>query len=203
MRSVVKHFKATSLGALAACLLLALAGCSKPPPPGAYDAFGNADCLPPLTLTDQRGDKITLSSLKGKPALVDFIYTSCPGPCEVLTAKMARVADHLGGELGTRVRIISFSLDPARDNPAALKSFAEKFNANRHGWLFLTGSPATIDHALKAFGVRRTEASDGTIAHTLTVFLIGPGGRQRRMYNSVEVKPGVMADEAKALAGRG
>jgi protein SCO1/2 len=198
-RPLVNRFKAGILVLLAPLLMVA---CSKPPPPaGAYDAFGKANCLPPITLTDQRGDKVMLSALKGEPALVDFIYTSCPGPCEVLTAKMARVADRLGDELGTKVRIISFSLDPARDNPAALKDFAEKFNANRHGWLFLTGSPATIDAALKAFGVRRSKAPDGTIAHTLTVFLVGPGGRQRRIYDSVEVKPAVMAGEAEALAG--
>ncbi|HLH78221.1 MAG TPA: SCO family protein [Candidatus Binataceae bacterium] len=186
---------------LVALALLGLVACNKPPPAGAYDAVSNANCLPSIALTDQSGAKVVLSSLKGEPALVDFIYTSCPGPCEVLTAKMARVADRLGSALGTKVRIISFSLDPARDNPAALKSFAEKFNANRRGWLFLTGSPATIDAALKGFGVRRTEAPDGTIAHTLTVFLIGPSGRQRRIYDSVQVKPQVMAAEAKALAG--
>ena len=56
---------------------------------GAYEAFNQVDCLPAITLIDQNGRDVTLSSLKGKPIVVDFIYTSCPGPCLLLTQKMA------------------------------------------------------------------------------------------------------------------
>jgi hypothetical protein len=41
---------------------------------GAYEAFNQADCLPAIALIDQNGRHVTLSSLKGKPVVVDFIY---------------------------------------------------------------------------------------------------------------------------------
>jgi len=47
---------------------------------GAYDAVNQNDCLPPLKLIDQTGHEFMLSSFKGKPVVIDFIYTSCPGP---------------------------------------------------------------------------------------------------------------------------
>ena len=39
-------------------------------------------------LVDQNGNTVELSSLKGKPLVVDFIYTSCPGPCLMETANL-------------------------------------------------------------------------------------------------------------------
>src|ERR1700683_4755763 len=63
---------------------------------GSYSSAEKRDCLPDLTLTDQNGRKVSLASLKGKPVLFDFIYTTCPGPCLVLTARMKAIADHLG-----------------------------------------------------------------------------------------------------------
>ena len=70
---------------------------------GAYEAFNQADCLPAITLIDQKGREVSLSSLKGKPVVVDFIYTRCPGPCLLLTQKMARVAARLASRILARV----------------------------------------------------------------------------------------------------
>src|SRR5271156_4719511 len=82
----------TSLAAflyLASLVLISvLAACDRPDArdrPGDYAAASRADCLPDLTLTDQFGHDVSLASLKGRPVLVDFIYTSCPGPCPMLT----------------------------------------------------------------------------------------------------------------------
>ena len=47
-----------------------------------------ASVLTDTKLVDQNGNTISLSSLKGKPMVVDFIYTSCPGPCLMETAKL-------------------------------------------------------------------------------------------------------------------
>ena len=62
------------------------------PESGGYDVASKGDCLPKTALIDQHGNSFSLDSLKGRPVLVDFIYTSCPGPCLMLTAKLANVA---------------------------------------------------------------------------------------------------------------
>src|ERR1700736_3695354 len=59
-----------------------------------------ADCLPQFVLTDQTDHPVSLASLKGQPVLFDFIYTTCPGPCLLLTARMKAIADQLGPALG-------------------------------------------------------------------------------------------------------
>lgn len=188
---------------LAAALGLVFACNHAPAPDGAYDAASASDCLPAVSLTDQNGNRVSLASFKGKPVLVDFIYTSCPGPCLTLTSKLVAVADKLGPQLGRNVAMISITLDPEHDSPRALKAFARHQDADRSGWLFLTGTPQQIDSVLAAYNVRRMRESDGSVTHMETLFLLGPDGRQRRIYNGVEVKPGVMSAEAEQLAARG
>src|ERR1700747_373552 len=63
---------------------------------GGFAMRDASDCLPDITLVDQHGHNVSLASLKGKPVLFDFIYTSCPGPCLLLRARMKKIADRLG-----------------------------------------------------------------------------------------------------------
>ncbi len=188
---------------LAASIAFVAACNYAPAPNGAYDAANPGDCLPAISLIDQNGNHISLASLKGKPVLVDFIYTSCPGPCSVLTSKLVGVAKDLGPKLGSQVRMVSISLDPENDTPRKLKDYADRLGAERSGWLFLTGTPLQVDQVLAAYKLRRLREADGSVSHMETMFLLGPDGRQRRIYNGVEVKPGLLSAEAEDLAARG
>jgi len=192
------------LAALMAASFAVFGACDYAPEPnGAYQASSDADCLPAVSLVDQNGNRVSLASFKGKPVLIDFVYTSCPGPCSVLTSKLVSVAQDLGPRLGKQVQMISITLDPERDSPKVLKEYAWRLGANRPGWLFLTGTPQEIDQVLAPYKVRRMKEADGSVTHMETLFLLGPDGRQRRIYNGVEVKPAVMSAEAEELAPRG
>ena len=91
------------VSAILALFLLTLTACnSTDDTTGAYDAVNRNDCLPAIKLIDQNGHEFMLSSLKGKPVVIDFIYTSCPGPCITLTQKMANIAQKLGGDVGEK-----------------------------------------------------------------------------------------------------
>ncbi|HKD68364.1 MAG TPA: SCO family protein [Candidatus Binataceae bacterium] len=190
--------------ALIAASMAFVSACNYAPAPnGAYDAVNAGDGLPAISLIDQHGNHISLASLRGKPVLVDFIYTSCPGPCSTLTSKLVTVAEDLGPKLGSQVQMISISLDPEHDSPARLKQYAQRLDAERSGWLFLTGTPQQVEQVLAAYNLRRLRESDGSVTHMETMFLLGADGRQRRIYNGVEVKPALMSVEAENLAGRG
>lgn len=185
-------------GALrAACLavMLALAACGNREAPGDYPAANTNDCLPKVSLLDQRGAPVSLDSLKGKPVLINFIYTSCASTCPLLTAKMAQVAHALGSQLGDKVTIASISIDPEHDTPAALAKYAAAQGADDKGWLFLTGTPAQIDAVMAPYKLRRKRESDGSITHSIEAFLLGPDGHQLRQYNALDVSPKAVADD--------
>jgi protein SCO1 len=187
-----------------AAFISGLGACNYAPAPnGAYDASSDSNGLPAVSLIDQNGNQVSLASFKGKPVLIDFIYTSCPGPCSVLTSKLVSVAQNLGPRLGPQVEMISLSIDPEHDTPKALKDYAQRLGADRSGWLFLTGKPEDVERVLAAYNLRRMREADGSVTHMETLFLLGPDGHQRRIYNGIEVKPAVMSAEAGELASRG
>jgi protein SCO1 len=190
---------------LLAVLAGATAGCNKAgvEEPGAYSGANNADCLPNITLTDQHGHPVSLASLKGKPALVDFIYTSCPGPCLVITNRMAKVAEQLGAQLGTKVTLVSITVDPEHDGPKQLLYYAKQRGAERPGWLFLTGSPAQIDRVLKGFKLARQRESNGSIDHIIDFFLVGPDGREKLVMDPNDVSAETVAAHLTQASGQG
>src|SRR5258705_13893979 len=107
---------------IALALILALPGCAREGA-GDYPASNGNNCLPEVSLIDQHGSAVSLASLKGKPVLIDFIYTSCASTCPMLTAKMAAIAHQLGPALGADVRIVSITLDPEHDSPVELAKY--------------------------------------------------------------------------------
>jgi len=183
---------------LAALFLFLVSGCRTDS--GAFNATNAADCLPNLNLVDQTGKQVNLSSLKGKLVLVDFIYTSCPGPCLTLTERMNSIAKQLGTGVGTQLTLLSVSIDPEHDGPTQLLEYSDAHGVNRPGWFFLTGKPSDIDTVLAAFKLRREREDDGSVSHVVGVFLVGPNGQELREYNGEIIKPDeVVEDVRKAL----
>src|SRR5277367_4300429 len=179
--------------------ILSLSACGDREARGDYPAANANNCLPDVSLIDQHGAAVSLASLKGKPVLIDFIYTSCASTCPMLTAKMAAIAHQLGPALGAWVTIVSITLDPEHDTPAELAKYAKSRGADDKGWIFLTGPPAKIDQVLALFNLRRTHESDGSITHSIEAFLLGPDGHQVRQYSALDVSPDdVVADVARA-----
>ncbi|HWN56962.1 MAG TPA: SCO family protein [Methylomirabilota bacterium] len=189
----------SSFAVVALALILAASGCAREAA-GDYPASNGNNCLPDVSLIDQHGQAISLASLKGKPVLIDFIYTSCASTCPVLTSKIAAVARELGPALGANVTIVSITLDPEHDGPAQLAAYAKSQAVESNSWLFLTGKPADIDQVLAAFKLRRMRESDGSIMHSVSAFLLGPDGHQIRQYNALDVNAKTVAADIDRLA---
>jgi len=186
--------------AMIAMTVIAIAACRSND--GAYDAFNQADCLPAISLIDQNGRPVSLASLKGKPVVVDFIYTSCPRPCRMLTHKMARVARDLRPKFGSGFAMVSITVDPEHDTPAKLAEYANARGIDTTGWFLLTGSPKDIDRVLSNFQLRRRRDPDGTVEHITGVFLLGPEGQELREYDGEVVKTSTIASDIEQVLAR-
>ncbi len=162
-----------------------------------------ASVLTDTKLVDQNGNTVTLTSLKGKPLVVDFIYTSCPGPCLMETAKFANVALRLGNDLGSKVTLVSITVDPEHDGPKQLLDYSRQQGADEKGWYFLTGGPGDIDRALAGFKLSRQVEPDGSVGHLVDMMLIGPDGRLIREYNGEIVKAQDIVDDVRKTLNKG
>ena len=118
-----------------ACVPAALIGGAQAKP---LDVLGNA---PAFGLTDQLDRPAKSDDFAGKVVVADFIYTSCPDVCPLLSSRMQALQARLDEAhlLPDRVQLLSFTVDPARDTPPVLKAYAERYKANPASWRFLTG----------------------------------------------------------------
>lgn len=110
---------------------LALATCGDKPQ---LDHYGT---LPQFSLQNQFGETFTQSELRGRVVVVDFIFTSCPDVCPLLTEQLSGLRKQLPA--GSALSFVSFSVDPEHDTPERLKAFAQQHGANVDHWWFLTG----------------------------------------------------------------
>ena len=111
-----------------------------------------AIAVPDVTLTGMDGRPVSLRALLdgGRPVTLQFVFTTCPTICPLLTGITARVREDLGKER-EKIRAISISIDPEHDTPAVLREYAGNFDADPD-WLFLTGRLEDIIAVQKAFG---------------------------------------------------
>lgn len=143
---------------------------------GATVSTGRADIGGPFTLTDQNGKRVDESLLKGKWTVVFFGFTYCPDVCPTTLQALAATKQQLGDQ-ARDLQVVFITIDPERDTPPALKAYLA--NAGLPEAIGLTGTPAEIDAAAKAYRIyyaKRGEGSDYTMDHSTAAYLMNPQG---------------------------
>ena len=144
--------------------------------------------VPEFSLTERSGKTIDLAGLRGKVWIADFIYTSCTDTCPLQSAEMAKLQEHWSNR--RELRLVSFSVDPARDTPQVLTRYAEHFKADADRWLFLTGNKEQILRLVQeGFRLSATPALTGgadedVILHSPRFVLIDRAAQIRGYYDS-------------------
>lgn len=148
--------------------------------------------LQDFTYTDQDGKTFGLSDLKGKVWVSDFIFTTCVDVCMPMTANMAKLQTKLKDEGIKNVELVSFSVDPAVDNPEQLKMFSKNFNADLKNWHFLTGykQEEIEQFALKNYKtIVKKPVNEDQVIHGTDFYLIDKNGTIVKYYNGLEEIP--------------
>ena len=95
-----------------------------------------------FAFSERSGQTVTQDSLRGKVWVAACFFTCCTESCPQLSGSLARLQQELAAE--PDVRLVSLTVDPARDTPAALSRYAEVYRADAERWLFLTGAPDQV-----------------------------------------------------------
>jgi len=129
-----------------------------------------ANYFPDVPLVTQDGKTVHFYTdlLKGKMVVINFIYTKCTDSCPMETAKLAQVQRLLGDRMGRDVFFYSISIDPQRDTPAELQTYADKFHV-KPGWLFLTGDKVDVELVRKKLGQAARPGENSLRAHSTSI----------------------------------
>jgi protein SCO1/2 len=143
--------------------------------------------IPPFSFTDQDGNPFTEQDVAGKIYVADFIFTSCPSICPVMTGNMLKVQQAFKND--ERIMIVSHTIDPEYDTPEVLKKYAAEKGADTRQWKFLTGDRETIyslcENEYMAFAKKDLGAPGGYV-HSGFFVLIDKNRHIRGAYDGTE-----------------
>lgn len=146
---------------------------------GRLAARGVGDLAPAWMLWDQSGKLVSSADLRGRPAVLNFIFTRCHSPtmCPAATASMAALAKALReAGLAGKVQLLSISFDPAYDSPGVLRAYADARGIDLAQHRLLTGDRQQIKDLMTQCGIQTIQA-DGTIVHNAATLLVSSEGR--------------------------
>lgn len=122
--------------------------------PAGPQSPGSAAGMPNVVLQTHEGQRVRFYDdlIKGKAALINFMFTSCTSQCPLATANLLKVEEGLGERLGRDIVMISVTVDPATDTPSVLKRYAGRYGT-KPGWYFVTGTKKDVDLIRRRLGV--------------------------------------------------
>ena len=133
--------------------------------------------VPDHALLDRDGRPLRLSSYRGKPLLVSFIYTGCFQVCPTQTRALNEAVKGLDAVFGPhQFNIVSIGFNQPFDSPTAMRAFAAQQRISAPNWAFLSPPPATVDRLTRDFGFSYAATPAG-FDHLLGVTVVDAAGR--------------------------
>jgi len=153
-------------------------------------------------LINQDGQFTQFHSFKGKPVLLSFFYTECPGPCVMLNQSLMTLREKFEPSLAARVALVSVTVDMLRDTPAKLRDYGLAFTTAFDQWTFARADGGTLEGMAADLGFKFKKAGDG-FEHMNRVTLIGPDGVVRRHFYGTEFDAAEVQEALRAsIEGR-
>lgn len=162
---------------------------------------------PHFRLTDQHGQSVALSDLRGKVVVLTFMDSRCTTVCPLTAAELRQTYKTLGAE-ASQIVFLGVNANPNAYRREDVADFTRQQRLDEIAtWHFLTGSPQELQAVWKDYSIAVEVTHDGAVEHTPGVFVIDQQGRSRA-YVSVpqEMAPqvrlsGVLAQQIARLLG--
>jgi protein SCO1/2 len=162
--------------------------------------LGIGETVPDFRLTDQKGQPVALSDLRGKVVAINFIYTSCPLPnfCLRIANNFGVLQKRFKPQLGRDLVLLTVTFDPVHDTPEVLARYANQWDADPATWHFLTGPAPDVQRVCHLFGVDFF-ADDGLMNHSLRTAIIDRRGELVASIEGNRFTSNQLADLTKAI----
>jgi protein SCO1/2 len=153
--------------------------------------------------TTSDGRSITLGELRGKPLVVNLVYTGCYHVCPVITQTVARSARIAWGSLGTdSFRVVTIGFDTANDSPDRMRNFARERGIDMAQWYFLSTDAATMHALTKDLGFTYFASPKGFDHLAQTTIVDADGKVYRPIYGESFAAPSLVEPLKDLVFGR-
>jgi len=144
-----------------------------------------------FSLSDETGKPTSLSSLKGSPSMVTFLYTDCKDVCPITAQQIRGAMDQVGQD----VPVVAITSDPVNDTPAKVKRWLalQRLQGRMHWGL---GTGPEVSKVWQQWGVAgQTAKAD----HSAYVFVLDRDGRRCVSWPTSQLTPEGLSHDLKLL----
>ena len=154
------------------------------------------------TLTDTGGKPVRLADYRGKPLLVNFVYTGCTQVCPTTVRFLAQALREAQGALGTdSFNTVTIGFNLPFDDPQAMRAFARRYGADLPRWAFLSPAAGDVAGLTRDFGFVYSPTSSG-FDHLTQLTIVDANGRVfRQIYGESFELPVLVAPLRQILTG--
>tara|TARA_B100001250_G_scaffold229629_1_gene197114 strand:+ start:364 stop:927 length:564 start_codon:yes stop_codon:yes gene_type:complete len=138
---------------------------------------------PSFKLIDQNNFIYTDQEFLGKITVLDFMFTTCMGPCPIMSNNMRSLYEEY--RENKRVQFVSITVDPQNDSQETLKDYSENQGVDDFRWKFLTGDINNIK-SISEDGFLLF-ADNLPVGHSIKFILIDSKKRIRKYYNGMDL----------------
>ena len=155
--------------------------------------------IPDFKLLDREGRPVRLADYRGKPLLVNFIYTGCFQVCPTSTRALAEALAAMRGSFDpARFNVVSIGFNQPADSPQAMKAFALQHRISAPNWEFLSAPAATVEPLTRALGFVYVPTQAG-FDHLLQVGIVDAEGRLVRQVYGDDFSADRLGDPLRRL----
>ena len=147
--------------------------------------------IPPFELLDNFGQSFTEENISGEIWVADLIFTTCAGPCPIMSTEMRSLHKYYLGN--KNIHMVTITVNPDYDSPEVLTEYGERYDADFDKWHFLTGKYENIQ-SLIANGFKMGDIEE-IVFHSTRFALIDPNMNIRGYYMGTE------SNDVKKLMG--
>lgn len=150
-----------------------------------------------LRNTDSRA--VSLRDFRGKPLVINLIYTSCYHTCPVIIQTLARSVDIARDALGAEsFAVVTIGFDTQADTPSRMRAYGRSQGVDLSNWRFLSADDATIDALSKDLGFVFYPSPRG-FDHLAQTTIVDEAGVVYRQVYGATFEPPAVVEPLKAL----
>jgi protein SCO1/2 len=122
---------------------------------------------------------VTNAELDSTIYVLSFFFATCPTICPAMNFHLNEIQKRFKGY--DQFKLVSITVDPEKDTPAALKAYEQERNYDASKWSFLTGSKEDIYSLAKAVYLNAFEdqTAEGGFLHSTSAIIIDWDGHIR------------------------
>jgi len=149
---------------------------------------------------DTENRRVTLADFRGKPLVVNLVYTSCADTCPMIVQTLARAVEVAQDALGAdSFNIVTIGFDSEADDPARMRAFARRQGVDLPNWRFLSTDGDTVERLTADLGFIYAPSPRG-FDHLAQTSVLDAQGRVFRQIYGADFGSPALVEPLKAMA---